>query len=146
MFPCELSKTIPGLAREWTVTVNPQSQSPQSLQPIQICLSLMNLKLTGKIAFISGSTKGIGFTIASQLAAEGAHVIVNGRSDETVNSALQQIRKALPEANAEGFAGDMATATATERLLKFFSDVDILVNNPGIYGPKPFYNISDQAW
>src|SRR5258708_3009857 len=146
MFPCELSKTIPGLAREWTVTVNPQSQSPQSLQPIQICLSLMNLKLTGKIAFISGSTKGIGFTIASQLAAEGAHAIVNGRSDEAVNSAVQQIRKALPEAKVEGFGGDMATATATERLLKSFPHVDVLVNNLGIYEPKPFDNISDEDW
>jgi NAD(P)-dependent dehydrogenase (short-subunit alcohol dehydrogenase family) len=106
----------------------------------------MNLKLSDKTAFISGSTKGIGFAIAGQLAAEGARVIVNGRSDETVNSALQQIRKALPEANAEGFAGDMATATATERLLKFFPDVDILVNNLGIYEPKPFDNISDEDW
>jgi NAD(P)-dependent dehydrogenase (short-subunit alcohol dehydrogenase family) len=106
----------------------------------------MNLKLTDKTAFISGSTKGIGFAIASQLAAEGARVIVNGRSDEGVNSALQQIRKALPEAKVEGFAGDMAIATATERLLKFFPEVDILVNNLGIYEPKPFDNISDEDW
>src|SRR5258708_7402218 len=106
----------------------------------------MNLKLTGKTAFISGSTKGIGFAIASQLAAEGAHVIVNGRSDEAVNSAVQQIRNAVPEAKVEGFAGDMATATATERLLKFFPNVDILVNNLGIYEPKPFDNISDYDW
>src|SRR5712675_1730346 len=106
----------------------------------------MNLELTDKKAFISGSTKGIGFAIASQLATEGAHVIVNGRSDEAVNSALQQIRKALPEAKVEGFAGDMATATATERLLKLFPNVDILVNNLGIYEPKPFDNISDEDW
>jgi len=106
----------------------------------------MNLKLTGKTAFISGSTKGIGFAIASQLAVEGAHVIVNGRSDGAVNSAVQQVRKALPEVKVEGFAGDMATAMATERLLKFFPDVDILVNNLGIYEPKPFDNISDEDW
>jgi len=106
----------------------------------------MNLELTGKTAFISGSTKGIGFAIASQLAAEGAHVIVNGRSDEAVNSAVQQIRKAVPEAQVEGFAGDMATARANERLLKFFPDVDILVNNLGIYEPKSFDNISDEDW
>src|SRR5882762_5815044 len=106
----------------------------------------MNLKLADKTAFISGSTKGIGFAIASQLAAEGARVIVNGRSDEAVNSALQQIRKALPRAKVEGFAGDMATATATERLLEFFPDVDILVNILGIYEPKPFDKISDEDW
>jgi NAD(P)-dependent dehydrogenase (short-subunit alcohol dehydrogenase family) len=58
----------------------------------------MNLELIGKTALISGSTKGIGFAIASQLAAEGARVIVNGRSDKAVNSALEQVRKAVPEA------------------------------------------------
>ena len=106
----------------------------------------MNLELTGKTALISGSTKGIGFAIASQLAAEGVHVIVNGRSDEAVNSAMQQIRKAVPEAKAEGFAGDMATTIATERLLKLFPQVDILVNNLGIFEPKPFDKISDEDW
>src|SRR5260221_10710894 len=106
----------------------------------------MNLELTGKPALISGYTKVIGFAIASQLAAEGAHVIMNGRSDEAVNSAMQQIRKAVPEAKAEGFAGDMATTTATERLLKLFPQVDILVNNLGIFEPKPFDKISDEDW
>src|SRR5258708_11707330 len=106
----------------------------------------MNLELTGKTALISGSTKGIGFAIASQLAAEGAHVIVNGRSDEAVNSAMQQIRNAVPEAKAEGFAGDMATTSATERLLKLFPQVDILVNNLGIFEPKSFDKISDEDW
>jgi NAD(P)-dependent dehydrogenase (short-subunit alcohol dehydrogenase family) len=66
----------------------------------------MNLELVDKTALISGSTKGIGFAIASQLAAEGARVIVNGRSDNAVNSALQQVRTAVPEAKVEGFAGD----------------------------------------
>src|SRR5258708_28817088 len=106
----------------------------------------MNLELIGKTALISGSTKGIGFAIANQLAAEGARVIVNGRSDNAVNSALQQVRTAVPEAKVEGFAGDLATTTATERLLKLFPAVDILVNNLGIYEPKPFDKISDEDW
>jgi NAD(P)-dependent dehydrogenase (short-subunit alcohol dehydrogenase family) len=106
----------------------------------------MNLELIDKIALVSGSTKGIGFAIASQLAAEGARVIVNGRSDNTVNSALEQIRKAGPGAKIEGFAGDLATATATEDLIKRFPAVDILVNNLGIYEPKPFDEISDEEW
>ena len=106
----------------------------------------MNLELIGKTALITGSTKGIGFAIASQLAAEGARVIVNGRLDNTVNSALQQVRNAVPEAKVEGFAGDLTTATATEELLKFFPAVDILVNNLGIYEPKPFDEISDEDW
>ena len=106
----------------------------------------MNLELVDKTALVSGSTKGIGFAIASQLAAEGARVIVNGRSDDSVNSALEQIRKAGPEAKVEGFAGDLATATATEELLKRFPAVDILVNNLGIFEPKPFNEIADEEW
>src|SRR6266481_1948344 len=106
----------------------------------------MNLELIGKTALISGSSKGIGFAIASQLAAEGARVIVNGRSERTVHSALEQVRQAVPEANVEGFAGDLATTAATEDLLKLFPSVDILGNNLGVYEPKPFDKISDEDW
>jgi NAD(P)-dependent dehydrogenase (short-subunit alcohol dehydrogenase family) len=106
----------------------------------------MNLELIGKTALISGSTKGIGFAIASRLAAEGARVIVNGRSDSAVDSALQQIRKAAPGSKVEGFAGDLATTEATENLLKLFPAVDILVNNLGVYEPRSFETISDEDW
>src|SRR6267378_106211 len=106
----------------------------------------MNLKLIDKTALISGSTKGIGFAIANQLATEGARVIVNGRSESTVHSALEQVRKVVPEANLEGFAGDLATTAATEELLKRVPAVDILVNNLGVYEPKPFDKISDEDW
>src|SRR5712675_894147 len=106
----------------------------------------MNLELNDKTALISGSTKGIGFAVASQLAAEGARVIVNGRSESAVNSALEQIRKTVPQAKVEGFAGDMTTTVATEDLLRLFPAVDILVNNLGIYEPKPFDEISDEDW
>ncbi|MFZ3218217.1 MAG: SDR family oxidoreductase [Candidatus Acidiferrales bacterium] len=106
----------------------------------------MNLELTDKIALISGSTKGIGFAIASQLAAEGARVIVNGRTDASVASALRQIHQAVPQAKAEGFPGDLSTVQATEDLLKRFPAVDILVNNLGIFEPKPFEEIPDEDW
>jgi NAD(P)-dependent dehydrogenase (short-subunit alcohol dehydrogenase family) len=106
----------------------------------------MNLELNDRTALISGSTKGIGFAVASQLAAEGARVIVNGRSDSAVKSALEQIRKTVPQAKVEGFAGDMATTVVTEDLLRLFPAVDILVNNLGIYEPKPFDEISDEDW
>jgi len=106
----------------------------------------MNLELIDKTALVSGSTKGIGFAIAGQLAAEGARVIVNGRSDPAVSFALEQIQKALPGAKIEGFAGDLATAVATDDLLKLFPAVDILINNLGIYEPKPFDKISDEDW
>jgi NAD(P)-dependent dehydrogenase (short-subunit alcohol dehydrogenase family) len=106
----------------------------------------MNLELINKTALISGSTKGIGFAIASQLATEGARVIVNGRSDKGVVSALEQIRQAVPDAKVEGFAGDLSTAKAVEGLLKPFPAVDILVNSLGIFEPKPFDEILDEDW
>lgn len=106
----------------------------------------MKLNLENKTALITGSTKGIGFAIAMQLAAEGARVIVNGRSDSAVAAAVEQIRKEMPEAKIEGFAGDLSTVKETENLLKRFPEVDILVNNLGIYEPKPFEEITDDEW
>lgn len=106
----------------------------------------MNLKLTDKTALISGSTKGIGFAIACALATEGAQVIVNGRSEKAVAAALEQIRHAAPEAKARGFTGDLSTADAVAALVERFPAVDILVNNLGIFEPKPFEEILDEDW
>jgi NAD(P)-dependent dehydrogenase (short-subunit alcohol dehydrogenase family) len=106
----------------------------------------MNLKLTDKTALVSGSTKGIGFAIATGLAREGARVIVNGRSEKAVAEAKDQIHQTVPDAKVESFAGDLSTATATETLVQRFPFVDILVNNLGIFEPKPFENISDADW
>src|ERR1700675_338797 len=97
----------------------------------------MNLELINKTALISGSTKGIGFAIASQLASEGARVIVNGRSDKAVHSALEQIRKQVPAAKVEGFARDLSTEKAVEDLLKRFPAVDILVTTWEFMSPSP---------
>jgi len=106
----------------------------------------MNLKLTDKTALVSGSTKGIGFAIATGLAREGARVIVNGRSEKAVAEAKEQIDQTVPDARIEGFAGDLSTAAATEMLLQRFPLVDILVNNLGIFEPKPFEGITDEEW
>ncbi|HEX7654373.1 MAG TPA: SDR family NAD(P)-dependent oxidoreductase, partial [Verrucomicrobiae bacterium] len=106
----------------------------------------MNLQLNQKIALVSGSTKGIGLAIAQQLAAEGARVIINGRSEKAVSAAQAQIKKTLPTAQLEGFAGDLATTEAIAALLQRFPAVDILVNNLGIFEPKPFEQISDADW
>ena len=106
----------------------------------------MNLKLTDKTALVSGSTKGIGFAIATGLAHEGARVIVNGRSEKSVAKAKGQIEQAVPDARIEGFAGDLSTAAAAETLLQRFPLVDILVNNLGIFEPKPFEGITDEQW
>jgi NAD(P)-dependent dehydrogenase (short-subunit alcohol dehydrogenase family) len=106
----------------------------------------MNLQLANKTALISGSSKGIGFAIAHQLAAEGARVIINGRSEAAVNSALEQIRQATSTANVDSFVGDLSTSEAATALLGRFPAVDILVNNLGIFEPKPFEEIPDEDW
>ncbi len=106
----------------------------------------MNLKLADKTALVSASTKGIGFAIATGLAREGARVIVNGRSEKAVAEAKAQIKHTVPDARIESFAGDLSTAAAAETLLEGFPLVDILVNNLGIFEPKPFEDIPDEEW
>jgi NAD(P)-dependent dehydrogenase (short-subunit alcohol dehydrogenase family) len=106
----------------------------------------MDLRLTDKTALVSGSTKGIGFAVATALAREGAHVIVNGRTEKAVAEAKRQIADAAPDAKVEGFAGDLATAAAATALVQRFPSVDILVNNLGIFEPKPFEQIPDEDW
>jgi len=106
----------------------------------------MNLRLTDKTALVSGSTKGIGFAIATGLAREGARVIVNGRSEKAVAEATKQIDRAVPKAMVKGFVGDLSTAASAEALLQRFPLVDVLVNNLGIFEPKPFEDIPDEDW
>lgn len=106
----------------------------------------MNLQLTDKLALVSGSTKGIGLAIATSLAREGARTILNGRTKESATAALAKVRQAVPSAQLEHFAGDLSDAATVELLLQQFPEVDILVNNLGIFEPKPFEQISDQDW
>jgi len=106
----------------------------------------MDLKLRDKLTLVSGSTKGIGFAIAKTLAGEGARVIVNGRSDSSVAEAVATIHNSAPDAWIEGFAADLATTAGAEALVRRYPSVDILVNNMGIYEPKPFEEITDEDW
>jgi NAD(P)-dependent dehydrogenase (short-subunit alcohol dehydrogenase family) len=106
----------------------------------------MDLQLTDKLALVSGSTKGIGLAIVTGLAREGAKVIVNGRSEKSVNEALEKIRQVVPNAKLEGFVGDLSDAATTKKLIKQFPNVDILVNNLGIFEPKSFEQIPDEDW
>jgi NAD(P)-dependent dehydrogenase (short-subunit alcohol dehydrogenase family) len=106
----------------------------------------MNLQLENKLALVSGSTKGIGLAIATSLAREGARVIVNGRTEQSVAEALAKIKADVPGARLEAFAGDLADAGATATLVRKFPTVDILVNNLGIFEPKPFAEIPDEDW
>ena len=105
----------------------------------------MNLRLEGRLALVSGSTAGIGHAIATALAAEGARVIVNGRTQAAVDAAVARI---APAAGGEaiGFAGDLSTAAAAEALVAAHPGIEILVNNLGIFEPKPFEDIADSEW
>ena len=106
----------------------------------------MELMLKDKRALVSGSTKGIGLAVATTLAREGARVIVTGRTDGSVASAIAGIRTAVPTAELDGFAGDLSDANVAESLRAKHPAVDILVNNLGIFEPKPFEDIPDADW
>lgn len=106
----------------------------------------MDLQLKGKTAFISGSTQGIGFAIAQQLLAEGAIVIVNGRTEQRIHAAIDQLKQLVPGAQVSGVAADFSNAASVNQLLQALPDIDILVNNAGIFEPKAFANITDEEW
>jgi len=106
----------------------------------------MNLHLENRTALVTGSTAGIGFAIAQVLAREGAHVIVNGRTQERVDSALAQIRKEAPRSKVEGIAADLGNRAGCDLAVSKFPSVDILVNNLGIFEPKAFEQIPDADW
>jgi NAD(P)-dependent dehydrogenase (short-subunit alcohol dehydrogenase family) len=106
----------------------------------------MNLKLEDKTALVTGSTAGIGFAIARSLAAEGTLVIVNGRTEARVSEAIASIRKSHPNAKLEPFAANLANAEAATEAARRFPSIDILINNLGVYEPKPFEQITDDDW
>jgi len=106
----------------------------------------MDLQLKGKVAFVSGSTKGIGFAIAKQLLQEGAVVIINGRKKDVVEAAIEKLKAELPEAEVTGIAADFAKVEEVNALLAQLADIDILINNAGIFEPKAFADITDEEW
>lgn len=106
----------------------------------------MDLKLTGKLALVTGSTAGIGFAIARSLAAEGAHVFVNGRTRKRVDAAVAAIQSDVRDGKTEGIVADFSSAAGAEAVIAKLPAVDVLVNNVGIFEPKPFAEIPDADW
>jgi hypothetical protein len=106
----------------------------------------MNLELEGKRALITGSTAGIGYAITEKLAVEGAKVVINGRTQKRVDEALAKLGQAVRGASVQGLAADLGTAEGVRQAVEQFPDVDILVNNLGIFEPKAFEEISDADW
>jgi NAD(P)-dependent dehydrogenase (short-subunit alcohol dehydrogenase family) len=106
----------------------------------------MQIDLKNKRAVVTGSTLGIGFAIASGLAEAGANVVINGRSEKSVKAATEKLNAAYPGAKVEGIAADLATAEGVAAFIGQVPDTDILVNNLGIFEPKPFEDIPDADW
>jgi NAD(P)-dependent dehydrogenase (short-subunit alcohol dehydrogenase family) len=107
---------------------------------------IMELDIKGKTALVTGSTAGIGLAIAHGLAQEGVQVIINGRSSDRVVQAQQQIANEAPQTKTFGIAADLSTAAGAQAVIDQFEAVDILVNNLGLYGAKPFSELQDADW
>jgi NAD(P)-dependent dehydrogenase (short-subunit alcohol dehydrogenase family) len=106
----------------------------------------MDLGLKGKLAVVSGSTAGIGLAIATTLAREGARVVINGRTPQRVNAAAERIRMELRGAEVTEVSADLGTEEGISKLVQQVPNADILVNNLGIFDPKPFLEIPDAEW
>jgi NAD(P)-dependent dehydrogenase (short-subunit alcohol dehydrogenase family) len=106
----------------------------------------MDMQLAAKRAFVSGSTQGIGFSIAKALLQEGVSVVINGRVESRVESAVLKLKSEVPGATVSGVAADFREPAEVERLLGSLEGIDILVNNVGLFEVKPFGEISDDDW
>jgi NAD(P)-dependent dehydrogenase (short-subunit alcohol dehydrogenase family) len=106
----------------------------------------MDLKIKNKIALVTGSTAGIGFAIAKALAAEGATVIVNGRTTERVDKAVAQLKNETGNQNIKGIAADFSNKKQIDALIEQLPYVDILINNVAIFELKQFNAITDEDW
>jgi len=106
----------------------------------------MDLQLNGKKVFISGSTAGIGFGAAKIFLQEGADIIINGRSDTSVSKAIDRLKELFPSGNIDGIACDFSQSEEVDQLTTQLRDIDILINNVGIYSSQSFFDTSDKNW
>lgn len=106
----------------------------------------MDLKIKDKIVFVSGSTAGIGFATAHRFLQEGARVVINGRTKDGVDKAVAELKSLVADADVSGIAADFSKADDVSRLISELPEVDILINNAGIFEPKAFADIPDEDW
>src|ERR1700689_883143 len=106
----------------------------------------MKIDLSGKTALVTGSTAGIGYAIAKGLAAAGSAVVLNGRGKARVDEAVAKLAKEISGGKVRGIAADVSTAAGCKELVAALPEVDILINNAGIFEPKNFFEIPDENW
>ncbi|KGR86673.1 SDR family NAD(P)-dependent oxidoreductase [Lysinibacillus odysseyi] len=106
----------------------------------------MQLNLKGKTALVTGSTSGIGKAIAMSLVAEGATVLINGRREEKVNQTIKEIQANYPDAALQSAVADLGTEQGCQKVMQKYTEVDILINNLGIFEPVEYFDISDEEW
>jgi 3-oxoacyl-[acyl-carrier protein] reductase len=106
----------------------------------------MHLYLKGKTALVTGSTAGIGKAIAISLVEEGATVLINGRREEKVNQTIKEIQSKYPDAILQSVVADLGTEQGCQKVFEMYSEVDILINNLGIFEPAEYFDIPDDDW
>jgi NAD(P)-dependent dehydrogenase (short-subunit alcohol dehydrogenase family) len=106
----------------------------------------MEIDLQDKRALVTGSTAGIGYAIAKQLYESGGSVVINGRTEENVSRAIENLSNIASSGQIFGIAADLKTAEGVNKIISEFPEVDILINNAAIYGPKDFIQITDEEW
>ncbi|MFS2223719.1 SDR family NAD(P)-dependent oxidoreductase [Pantoea sp. B65] len=106
----------------------------------------MDLGLREKRVLVTGSTAGIGLATARALAAEGASVTINGRTQTRVDSAVAALKAEFPDIAISGIAADLSCGAGCDALITTLPDIDVLVNNLGIFEVSPFEQISDADW
>lgn len=106
----------------------------------------MDMGLRNKTALVTGSTKGIGKAIATELAREGVHVLVNGRNQEEVERTVHELKSEFPATSPQNATADIVDSQQREALFEKYPHVDILINNMGIYEIMSYEDVDDEVW